>query len=344
MRAVYQPIIDTSRGVVVGYEGLTRFDLGEGVGIEELFSQARSAGRSAEVEAQCMRVVLAQRESIPSNCFLTVNVSPAVLRDDHVRAVWIDNPDLRGVFVELTEQTEIESYTALEQELATIRGTGALLAVDDVGSGYAGLTHLLGLKPALIKLDRELIRGIDTDEAKRALVEMLGTFASRIDCWLLAEGIETAAEYDAILELGVPLAQGFYLARPAPAWPGLSHILMPASGTEAVTVVRELCDPVPAATSVAEATRVFADYPLVRTVVLIDQHNRPLSVLDSESSHLGMIADGLRVNLDTPLRDALLRAVTRERSNRYDPLLLIDNAGRYAGIARIERLITATLR
>jgi len=342
--AVFQPIVDTARGIIVGFEGLARFDTSEPVGVEEVFAQARAANRSAEVEARCLRVVLAERASIPTNCFLTVNVSPHVLGDEWIRAVWREYPDLQGVIVEITEQSAIESYLNLEPELNSIRGAGALIAIDDVGSGYAGLTHLLALKPALIKLDRELIKGIDGDEAKRALVEMIGTFASRIDSWVLAEGIETAAEYDTITALGVPLAQGYYLARPGPGWPVLDRPVLPAIVSQSVPTVRDLLDVVPAVATASSAAALFTDDPGLRAVVLIDHTNRPVSVLDSESAHLGVTTDGLRVNLDTPVRDALLRAITRDRGQRYDPLILTDNAGRYAGIVRMERLITDAVR
>ncbi|MGY4858543.1 EAL domain-containing protein [Cryobacterium sp. AP23] len=342
--AAFQPIVDTARGTVVGYEGLARFDMPEQVTVEDLFAQARAADRSAEIEAVCLRVALAHRGSIPANCFLTVNVSPGALRHKSVRAVWRDQSDLQGVFVELTEQSAIESTAALEPDLDAIRGAGGLIAVDDLGSGYAGLSRLLALKPALIKLDRELIQGIDSDEAKRALVEMVGTFASRIDSWVLAEGIETAAEYDTITALGVPLAQGYFLARPGPAWPTLATPVLPVAVPADVTTVRDLLDVVPAVDAVTTAARILSDDPGVRTVVLMDHHNRPVSVLDSESAHLGVTADAVRVNLDTPVRDALLRAITRDSTHRYDPLIVTDNAGRYAGIVRLERLITAVVQ
>jgi EAL domain-containing protein (putative c-di-GMP-specific phosphodiesterase class I) len=329
------------RGVIVGYEGLARFDLVGGADVEELFARARTGLRAAEIEAVCLRVVLAERATLPTNCFLTVNVSPAVLSDDRIRAVWAENPDLRGVIVELTEQTAIDSYARIEPDLRTIRATGALLAVDDVGSGYAGLTRLLALRPALIKLDRELVRGIDTDEAKRALVEMIGTFSGRIDSWLLAEGIETAAEYDTVAALGVPLVQGYHVGRPGPAWPVLATPLAPARASRAVTTVRDLCDAVPAVHTTADAARILADHSEVRTVVLLDHDDRPVSVLDGLGAQLGMTTEALRINLDTPVRDALLRAITRDTTDRYDPLILTDNAGRYAGVVRMERLIVA---
>ncbi|WP_241984862.1 EAL domain-containing protein [Cryobacterium adonitolivorans] len=342
--AAFQPIVDTARGIVVGFEGLARFEMPAGISVEDLFAQARASNRSAEVEARCLRIILAERGSVPANCFITVNVSPHVLGHESIRQVWQDNADLAGVFVELTEQSAIESAADLEPELDAIRGAGGLIAVDDLGSGYAGLSRLLALKPELIKLDRELIQGIDTDEAKRALVEMIGTFANRIDCWVLAEGIETAAEYDTITALGVPLAQGYYLARPGPAWPALAKPVLPSAVPQPVPVVRDLLDVAPAVESVAAAARIFTDHAEVRTVVLIDHHGRPRSVLDSESAHLGVTTDAVRVNLDTPVRDALLRAITRDSTQRFDPLIATDNAGRYAGIVRLERLITTALQ
>jgi len=342
--AAFQPIVDTARGIVVGFEGLARFEMPAEIGVEELFAQARAANRSAEIEARCLRVILAERGSVPANCFIAVNVSPHILRHEAIRAVWRDHPDLQGIFVELTEQSVIDSVVDLEPELDAIRGAGGLIAVDDLGSGYAGLSRLLALKPALIKLDRELITGIDTDEAKRALVEMIGTFASRIDSWVLAEGIETAAEYDTIAALGVPLAQGYYLARPGPAWPVLAAPVPPRAVSQPVPVVRNLLEVVPAVESVATAASIFTDHTEVRTVVLIDHRGRPVSVLDSESAHLGLVTDAVRVNLDTPVRDALLRAVTRDSTHRYDPLIVTDNAGRYAGVVRLERLITTAVQ
>lgn len=329
---------------MVGFEGLARFAMPDRVSVEDLFAQARAADRSAEIEAVCLRVVLAERASIPANSFLTVNVSPHVLGHEAVRAVLREQENLNGVFVEITEQSAIHSPADLEPELDAIRGAGGLIAVDDLGSGYAGLSRLLALKPALIKLDRELIQGIDTDEAKRALVEMIGTFASRIDSWVLAEGIETAAEYDTITALGVPLAQGYFLARPGPAWPTLARPVVPGAVPQSETIVRDLLDVAPAVDSVAVAAGILSTDAGVRTVVLIDQHGRPVSVLDSASASLGVTADAMRINLDTPVRDALLRAITRDSTQRYDPLIVTDNAGRYAGIVRLERLITAAVR
>jgi EAL domain-containing protein (putative c-di-GMP-specific phosphodiesterase class I) len=87
--------------------------------------------------------------------------------------VWDEAGSLGGVIVELTEHVEMASYLEVEPDLRRPRAAGALIAVDDAGSGYAGLQHLLALRPAFVKVDRDFIADIDHDEAKRALVDML---------------------------------------------------------------------------------------------------------------------------------------------------------------------------
>ena len=184
-----------------------------------------------------------------------------------------------GIVVELTEQTPIDSYVALEPDLNQLRAAGALIAVDDAGAGYAGLRHLLALRPSLIKIDRELIQDVDRDEAKRALIEMLGTFASRVDAWILAEGVERVEELDALVSLGVPLVQGYYLARPAPPWAGidldLAHRLASKPPVTHKAVIRDVLESAATATTAALAAEAFAANPALQSVVLIGDHLRP---------------------------------------------------------------------
>jgi EAL domain-containing protein (putative c-di-GMP-specific phosphodiesterase class I) len=135
--------------------------------------------------------------------------------------VWGEHHDLSGIVVELTEQAPIESYRALEPDLEALRAAGALLAVDDAGAGYAGLRHVLALRPAIVKLDASLVTGLDSDRAKRSLIELVATFASRIDARVLAEGVERARELEALVALGVPLVQGHFLGFPGSPWSGL---------------------------------------------------------------------------------------------------------------------------
>ncbi|MEV4639901.1 EAL domain-containing protein [Actinoplanes sp. NPDC049548] len=342
LHAVYQPIVDVARGVVVGYEALTRFAGHPVRSPEPWFAAAHEHGLSAELQAAALRAGFAQRASLPANCFLTVNIGPEVLDADVVRAVWRDQGDLRGVIVELTEHVVIDDWRGLEPDLNRLRAAGALLAVDDAGSGYAGLTRLLALRPAMIKLDRALIVDIDHDEAKRALVEMLGIFAGRIDAWLLAEGIERAGELTALADLGVPLAQGYHLGRPAAPWAPVVPDVALALGTRSRagtghTLRRHLEHP-PVVTDAAMAGAAFHD-AAVDLVVLCDDQQRPVAVLDDRSAPVPVITPAMRVNVDSPVAEAALRAITR--TDWAQPLLCTDNAGRYVGVVRMPRLIHA---
>ncbi|WP_241985042.1 MULTISPECIES: EAL domain-containing protein [unclassified Cryobacterium] len=343
--SVYQPIVDSARGVIVGYEALTRFSGYSERNPESWFAAARAHGRAEELEVLALRTALVARPTLPRNCFLTLNVSPDLLSCESVREVWRDEGDLGGLIIELTEQAPIESYLSLEPYLHEVRAAGGLIAVDDPGSGYAGLRHLLSLRPSMIKLDRALIQDLDRDEAKLALVEMVGTFAGRVDAWLLGEGVETVEELDALVALGVPLLQGYVLARPAPPWAGIdvdvALRLAARRVSSAAAVIRDVLEVVPTVESVAAAAAAFGAQPRLRSVVLIDEHHRPVAALGGGSARLGVVSQGLRVNLDTPITEALKRAMTRDETSRFDPLLATDNAGRFTGIARLERLVTA---
>src|SRR3954464_5973501 len=217
---VFQPIVDLAAATVAGYEALARFP---GVaGPDAWFAAAAEAGIAAELEALAIHKALAVVPDLPADTFLTINVSPHILGSAPVQAALATRPDLRRVVVELTEHTPVHDLAALRRQCDELRARGALIALDDAGSGYSGLQQLAALRPQVVKLDRALVSDADTDPVRVALAEMLGEFAGRIDAWLLAEGIETAAELAAFMRLGVPLGQGWVLGRPSPGFTPLA--------------------------------------------------------------------------------------------------------------------------
>jgi EAL domain-containing protein (putative c-di-GMP-specific phosphodiesterase class I) len=119
--------------------------------------------------------------------------------------------------VEVTEHAPISDYGAIREAMSRLQASGCRLAVDDAGAGFASLRHILELKPAFIKLDISLTRGIDSNRDSRALSTALLSFADSIGANIIAEGIETESELLALLTLGVRFGQGFLLGRPAPA-------------------------------------------------------------------------------------------------------------------------------
>jgi diguanylate cyclase (GGDEF)-like protein len=207
---VFQPIFDLRSDAVVGYEALSRFPGREHRRVDEWFSLARARGFGPALEARAVQLALST-DGRPRGTFLTVNVSPFVLGSTAVRAAF--DRDLRGVVVELTEDT-LGDVAELEQAADYLRARGALLAMDDTGAGYAGLSRLVQVRPELIKLDRHLVAGLHLHAEKKALIRGLSAFAEETGALVCAEGVESPAELATLTDLGVQLAQGFLLARP----------------------------------------------------------------------------------------------------------------------------------
>lgn len=145
--------------------------------------------------------------------FVSVNLSPHSITSGGLGAV-LSGHDLSRVVVEVTEHAPGEDYPALQEAMSAFRAAGLRVAVDDAGAGYASLRHVVQLQPDLIKIDISLVRDIDLDPVKQALASSLVGFAHTTHATLVAEGVETQAEYDTVARLGVTLAQGYLLARP----------------------------------------------------------------------------------------------------------------------------------
>ena len=121
----------------------------------------------------------------------------------------------KNLVIEVTEHAQVDDYPAFAQALSPLRALGVRLAIDDAGAGFASLRHILLLQPSLIKLDLSLVRGLDSSVPQQALALALTTFAHSINAQVVAEGIETEAELQALLSLGVDCGQGYLLGRPS---------------------------------------------------------------------------------------------------------------------------------
>jgi diguanylate cyclase (GGDEF)-like protein len=213
LRPVFQPLVALATGHVAGYEALTRF--GDGRSPDAWFEQARRVGLGAALEAATAAEALAV-SGRPEGAFLSLNLSPSVLASVQAQAVL--PRDLSGIVVEVTEQELVADDLQLEARLGKLRERGARIAVDDAGVGYAGLQQVMRVQPDIIKLDRALIQGVDSDPAKVALVESFVRFARRTGAAVCAEGVETLEELTMLANLDVTYGQGYALARPAAPW------------------------------------------------------------------------------------------------------------------------------
>jgi EAL domain-containing protein (putative c-di-GMP-specific phosphodiesterase class I)/DNA-binding response OmpR family regulator len=209
----FQPLVSLDDAAIVGYEALTRFT--DGTPPDVRFAEAERLGLGPELERATLRAAVLASASLPTGAFLALNVSPSlVLSGEGLIAVL--GARARDLVLELTEHAPVDDYAALRAALERI-DPPVKVAVDDAGSGYASMRHILALRPAYVKLDLTWVRGIETDPARQALVAGLVHFAAETGCQLIGEGVETEAERRTLRRLGVPLGQGYLFGRPLPA-------------------------------------------------------------------------------------------------------------------------------
>jgi EAL domain-containing protein (putative c-di-GMP-specific phosphodiesterase class I)/DNA-binding response OmpR family regulator len=208
----FQPIVELATGRTIGYEALTRFH--DGTPPDRRFADASAIGLGLELESACLTAAVEASPYLPGSGWLSLNVSPDLLLErDRLRSCLRDA--LRPTVLEVTEHVAIEDYTAFRAAVATL-GPGVRVAVDDAGAGFASFRHIIELRPDFVKLDIGLVREIDRDAVRQALVAGIVYFARKSGCRLIAEGIETVDERDQLGLLGVELGQGYLLGRPAP--------------------------------------------------------------------------------------------------------------------------------
>lgn len=209
---VFQPLRDLETMEIVGLEALARFPQ-HPLGPAPVFAGATEVGMAVALEMRAVRAALDAFSDIPAPIRLNINVSPETLYSTEFYDAVRPCPTSRLV-VEVTEHTAIDDYSELKAASASLRDLGIWLAIDDVGMGFSGLTRILETSPHELKLDAAVIRDVDVDPVKQALVDAFRAFGERAKFNIVAEGIETQGELDMLRDLGVQIGQGYHLGRP----------------------------------------------------------------------------------------------------------------------------------
>jgi len=233
----FQPIVDTGAGgSVFAYEALVRGPAGQGAA--SIFASVTPASLNAFDEA-CRSRAIDMAASLGVSSRLSVNVSASAICDRrhglHAtlrRAKKLGWP-VDNLIFEMTEHDPVSDLDKFGRWIAAARTRDVKIAIDDFGAGYAGLSSLLALRPEIIKLDLALVRNIDTDRGRQALVKGVVDACRSFDCTVIAEGVETEPEFSMLSQLGVTLMQGFLFARPGLA--SLPPISLPMSITTSAT-------------------------------------------------------------------------------------------------------------
>lgn len=297
IHALFQPIVDLNDGLVCAYEALCRpqRDLGF-QGADDMFHTAEAAGMSWELEKLARSVALEAAANWPRDIRLFLNTSPQVFGDPRFASV-IEG-ELRSVpglstdriVLEITERSEQEFSDNLLKQVQLAKDAGFNVAVDDAGAGTSGLNRMMAIRPQWIKLDRQLVSGIDKDNFKQNLVRFFIHFARMSGVQVIAEGIEHGEELAALIGLGVRYGQGYFLAKPA------DRATTMDAGT--ITDIRERWASVEAA--IPPEPREMPMIRLCRTVLTVDGSHETIAdlaaTLASNPNHAGVvITEGRRL-------------------------------------------------
>ena len=374
--AVFQPIVALRGATVFAWEALAR---GPRDGIfaspAMLFDFAEEAGAVFALEKACREAAIRGFSPGVPGAKLFCNVHPRTLLDpaftpgETRRLLDKYGMEPHDVVLEITERHSVKDFNLFHRTLAHYRNAGYGVAVDDVGTGYSGLASIAEIQPDFMKIDMSLVRDIDSSPVKRALLETMITFAEKVGCRIVAEGIETEAELACLIRLGVHFGQGYFLGRPAnppsPLAEDVRGIIMAgasgaADGLKCASPINDLVEPasqVSVGTTVGELKQLLEADESVHAVVVV-RSSRPEGLVMSHhldrllSTQYGLalflrrevtrIMDPtpLTVEWDTPVEVAAQAAMARDREKLYDPVL-VTCRGRLTGVVSVQKMLDA---
>jgi EAL domain-containing protein (putative c-di-GMP-specific phosphodiesterase class I) len=214
---VFQPIVRPERREVYAYEALVRTREPSVPHPGALIDLAQRCGKLPELGRAIRRLVATASSDAAARLF--VNLHPADLLDDDLYDAEAPLSRLaKRVVLEVTERAGLDAIGDLGDRLKRLRAIGYRVAIDDLGEGYSGLTSLARVEPDFVKLDMSLVRGIDRFPAQRHIIRSTVQLCRLLGAEVIAEGVETEAERDALLQLGLELLQGYLFARPTPGF------------------------------------------------------------------------------------------------------------------------------
>lgn len=214
----YQPIVDYAGRKIFAHEALVRGLNGESAA--SILARVNDGNRYRFDQA-CRVKAVEGAAKLGINEFLSINFLPnavyepgACIRSTFEAAHRFNFPKEKIIF-EVVEGEDVSDRSHLIGIFSEYQRLGFKTAIDDFGAGYAGLNLLSEFQPDIVKIDMDLIRGIDASKPKQAIVEGIAHMCRRLDIKLLAEGVETKAERDFLLHCGVNYFQGYLFCKPA---------------------------------------------------------------------------------------------------------------------------------
>lgn len=329
VHVLYEPILDVARGVTAGFQAHARPDDDAPDGVDPA------------VTAVVVDSSLKAFSTLPTNTFISIPIPLELVSHPSIRRLLADHGDLAGIVLDITD-FHSSLVAASEQALGDYRRAGALIAVGGGDSGQPELGSIIRLRPAMIRLGAAWTQGIDQHVHRRQAIEVTGQLAGQLDAWILADDVSSAAELRVLAQLGVPLARGSFIGAAEPVWSTIepsARIVLPPVVDAPDGTLRSMIQQAYTTDNLAAAQSVLPDASGFESVVVIDDQSRPVSVLQQGTFGRWEPVDVLTINVDTPVADAVARAMARPQAARFSPVACTDAAGRFVGMLRIERLM-----
>ncbi len=380
IKSVFQPIVSLFDGEIFGYEALSRGIPGSQLERPDaLFAAAERFDKVWELEFLCRSKAFEKAYKLPKEKMLFINVAPNIINDARFqKGVTLEmlakyNIDSSNVIFEITEKNSVDDYKGFRRILDNYISQGYKIAIDDAGSGYSGLKLLAETRPQFIKMDMDLVRDIDKDNLKQALMKAFYEFSVASNMKIIAEGIETVDELSTIIAIGIPYGQGYLLQKPTAEFLDVSDkikemIISKNYRKKQETFHTPLTMPIgeisrrdqgfSAMVTGGQVLDYFNENPNVMGVAIL-QGDIPIGLLMKNKflTHLatkygvaiymnrpvGLLMDQnfLIVDYNTPLEQVSKSAVARDEDSLYD-YIVITQEEKYYGIITVKKLLEKT--
>ncbi len=383
IKTVFQPIISLRDGSMLGYEALSRVT-GESFinNPDDLFYYANQCNRLWDLELLCRTKSLETaflNSNQPLNTKLFVNVNPNIMHDMKFRQGFTKEylsqygitPE--NIIFEITERNAVNDMNSFKSTVNHYKEQTYKIAIDDAGAGYSGLNLISDIQPHFIKLDMNLIRHINSDSIKFALVKSMIELSHMANIHLIAEGIETIEEMETLINLGVHYGQGYFIQRPkeemCPISSEVIQILKDINRKKNHTFGNQVngiyienltadSATISPNTRVEQVFEIFKDNPSVLGLCIV-KNNTVLGVISKArftlklSGRYGfslyqkkpitslMETDFLEVDYQTPVSAVSHIAMSRPADKLYDFIIVTKNS-EYLGTVTIKDLLQKT--
>ena len=228
---VYQPIVKIKDMTLFGYEALSRGPQNSEIEAPViLYKMAEEIGLLFDLDRLCRKRAIINARGKEPGKKLFVNTLPNLIYDPEFTAKALveflksNDIPIGDIVLEITERDAIEQFSKFKKALAQYIKEGISIAIDDVGAGYSSLEAIVEIEPRFVKIDASIIRGIHQSKVKQEMLHALTLLTKSIGAESVGEGVETVEDLKILQDFGIDYVQGYYFARPGPAFPKANHI------------------------------------------------------------------------------------------------------------------------